>query len=196
LLNKIVDTTKIDVLDFNNLEETVNYMFIYCSSKMPYINKSEITLAEIEEQDISYGIYHAKMGTDSGIVKKIVFKKSDIPYQREVAARESGESMGTSIKQVFNADVTLFGNNIYYPGDYIYINPIYAFGYGTNSGQILDLQSSLGIGGYYMVLKVNTNIGESGFETKLECVYQASLQSVKDKKYRRVDTYQKCAPVR
>jgi hypothetical protein len=125
------------------------------------------------------------MGTDSGIVKKIAFKKSDIPYQREMIARNNGKNLGTSIKQVYNADVTLFGNNIYYPGDYLYINPIFAF----DKGGFVDLQEKLGIGGYYMVIKVNTSISEGGFETKLDCVYQASLETVKDGKAKRVDVY-------
>lgn len=176
---------KLNPVELENINNTLNYIFIYCSSLMPFISDKEATLSEIEKEDISNGVYHAKMGTDSGIVKKISFKKSDIPYQREMIARNNGKNLGTSIKQVYNADVQLFGNNIYYPGDYIYINPIFAF----DKGGFVDLQEKLGIGGYYMVIKANTSVSESGFDTKLDCVYQASLSTIKDGKAKRVDVY-------
>ncbi len=180
-----ISKSRINLVNSKDLNDVANYVFIYCSSMMPFANDNEKTPKEMEQQDTTNGIYHAKMGTDSGIVKKIAFKKSEIPYQREMIARNNGKNLGTSIKQVYNADVTLFGNNIYYPGDYLYINPIFAF----DKGGLVDLQEKLGIGGYYMVTKVNTSISESGFETKLDCVYQASLETVKDGKAKRVDVY-------
>lgn len=184
ILNQI-DKKRVNAIQITNIDDTVNYMFIYCSSLMPFVDGKEMTPYEIEKADISNGVYHAKMGTDSGIVKKISFKKSDLPYQREMIARNNGKNLGTSIKQVFNADVTLFGNNIYYPGDYLYINPIYAL----NQGGFVDLQETLGIGGYYMVIKVNTSVSESGFETKLECIYQAGLKTMKGGKVKREELY-------
>lgn len=160
-VNKLISTAK----DSKNNPSVLTYLYVYCSSKFPNQFIGD------ESEDIKYGVYHVSMGRDSGIIKKINFKKSDMPFQREFLARRQGSGKGTTIKQVYNADITMFGNNIYVPGDYIFIEPYYL----TRSKATIDLQNDLGLGGYYMVLKVHNNISESSFETRLECIFQAPV---------------------
>lgn len=145
--------------------DNLSYVFIYCSSGMPRIPNPS------EEENINRGIYHVRMGRDSGMIKKVDFSKSNIPFQREFMARREGNKRGTSIKQLYNANISMFGNNIYVPGDYIYIEPYYLM----STNQTLNLQDSLGLGGYYMILKVNSSIAETSFDTKLDCVFQGQI---------------------
>jgi len=162
--------------------DNLNYIFIYCSSGMPRIANPS------EEDDIKRGIYHVRMGRDSGLIKKIDFTKSEIPFQREFMARREGNKRGTSIKQLYNANISMFGNNIYVPGDYIYIEPYFLL----TTNKTLDLQDSLGLGGYYMVLKVNSSIAEASFDTKLECIFQGQLYKDGDKKKLATPNTDKC----
>jgi hypothetical protein len=144
----------------------VNYVFLTCTSRFPKKFDGN------EENDIKQGVLHFRMGTDSGIVKRIAFKKADTPFLREMVARREGKNKGTAIRQVYNADVELYGNNIFRPGDYIYIHPNYIF---TNK-KLIDLETKLGVGGYYLVTEVKTDISDMTFKTNLKCVFQAHIE--------------------
>jgi len=156
--------------------QDVNYVFITCTSRFP---KTIISSNADEVKDSKNGVYHIRMGTDAGIVKKINFEKANTPFLREMAARREGNGRGTSIRQVFNATVEMFGNNIFRPGDYVYIHPMYFYGTG---GKILDLESKLGVGGYYLVLDVKTDISDGGYKTIIKCAFQAHVQTIGNEK--------------
>jgi hypothetical protein len=150
--------------------EHVNYMFLVCSSRFPK------NLDGSESSDINNGVFHFRMGSDSGIIKKIKFTKVNAPYQQEMAARAEGRGLGTNIKRIYNADVEMFGNNIFFPGDYIFISPNYMY----NTKQLLDLNEKLGIGGYYLVTNVKTDMVDTNYTTHLKCTYAASVMRKKD----------------
>jgi hypothetical protein len=147
--------------------QNVDYMFITCTSRFPKTYQGN------EVDDKNKGVLHIRMGTDSGIVKEINFSKSPTPYLREMVARREGNGKGTSIKQVYNATVEMFGNNIFRPGDYIYIHPLFTFG---SSGRTLDLENVLGVGGYYLVTDVKTDISDMSFKTSIKCSFQAHVE--------------------
>lgn len=170
--------------DEKNVSEDVNYMFITCTSRFPNIYKGN------EADDKSKGVMHIRMGTDSGIVKEINFSKSPTPYLREMVARREGNGKGTSIKQVYNATVEMFGNNIFRPGDYIYIHPLFTFG---SAGKALDLEQSLGVGGYYLVIDVKTDISDLSFKTSLKCSFQAHVEKNSKENVKVVSINQTCA---
>lgn len=144
----------------------VNYIFLTCTSRFPKKFDGN------EENDIKQGVLHFRMGTDSGIVKRIAFKKANTPFLREMVARREGNNKGTTIRQVYNADVELYGNNIFRPGDYIYIHPNYIF----TDKKLIDLETKLGVGGYYLVTEVKTDISDMTFKTNLKCVFQAHIE--------------------
>jgi hypothetical protein len=155
-----------------------NYMFIVCTSKFPS------NLTGNEEDDVNNkGVLHFRMGTETGIIKKINFKKINIQYQREMIARREGRGRGTALKQFYNATIDMFGNNIFRPGDFIYIHPNYMFvSREKESPLTIDLETKLGFGGYYLIKDVETSINDMQFETKLECLFQASVERDKDLK--------------
>lgn len=156
-------------LDKTQILKMVNYVFITCSSRFPAKH-----LLGDEKDDLSKGVLHFRMGTETGIIKKVNFERMNTPYQREMIARQEGRGFGTSLKQFYNANVEMFGNDIFRPGDYIYIHPNYAY-----NKRVIDLEENLGLGGYYLVLDVQTNIEEGAYNTKIKCVFQATAKKNK-----------------
>ena len=78
--------------------------------------------------------------------------------------------------------MTLVGNNIYIPGMKIFLNPPFGFGSPLKER---SLSHTLGIGGYYDVIKVNSTISRGGaYTTDLECIFAQSgarTESVEEK---------------
>lgn len=161
--------------DNYELFNPINYFFITCTSQFP---KNQVT--GLEEDDEKNNLLHFRMGTEYGIIKRLSFQKVDIQYQREFIARREGQGKGTSIKQFYNSNVEMFGNNIFRPGDYIYIHPNYMYSQINKEGlspsivQTIDLEDSLGVGGYYLVTNVNTNFSPGQYSTSIKCSYQAT----------------------
>ena len=70
----------------------------------------------------------------------------------------------------------MIGNNIYYPGMVLFIVPSIEFG---NPAKINSFSQITGIGGYFQVIKVSSQLTEDGYDTTLDCVYQASGDEAK-----------------
>ena len=130
---------------------------------------------QVAESDIERGVYHLNLGSDRGLVKSISFDRIDQDYMLEARIEAAGElgSFG-QLRHRYNATVTLYGNMFFYPGQYIYINPSMV-GVRDEQGahsaipSVSALTTKLGIGGYFLITKVE-NIIESGlFETILKC---------------------------
>ena len=71
------------------------YFFIYCSTKF----NEEKNVGD-EQKDLDKNIFHFRMGTDSGIIKKITFSKVDSPFYREAIASQEGKDNVSMIKQI------------------------------------------------------------------------------------------------
>jgi hypothetical protein len=125
-----------------------------------------------EERDSKLGIYHMRIGSDSGLLKKVKFKKSDQPYAREARMEKAGELDGDSLREKYDADVEMFGNAIFKPGTHCYIDPT-TVGAG-DPARIETLARRMGLGGYFMVTKVKSAIESGKFSTDLETVWVAS----------------------
>ena len=65
-----------------------------------------------------------------------------------------------------DADVELIGNNFFRHGQMVYIN--------AEMGMGKSLADNMRIGGYYMVTKVDNSIDNSGWTTKLKCIWQST----------------------
>ena len=141
---------------------------------------SRSVIPSYEEQrvrDLEDGIYHLNLGSDRGLVKSIDFNRIDQPYQRESRMARAGEmSTLEQIRERYNAKVTLYGNSYFLPGQFVFINPSMV---GLRSVANLDsITSKLGLGGYFMVITVESIIEEGNYETILDCSWQSSGFSV------------------
>ena len=127
------------------------------------------TLTGNEEKDFKKNIYHLHLGKNRGIIKNITFNKFTVPFRQE-SLMTNQIGLYDELKMPYSANVTLFGNTLFYPGSQIYIDP-YSIGFGDprdeNSAAV-----DLGLGGYYVVLSVDSDYSESGrFETRLTCSF-------------------------
>lgn len=143
-------------------EDIANYYILYCSNELPikfYNNNGNY------DEDAKIGVYHFFVGADRGLIKKVTFSRQDVPFNKEAQFKSStGDKSLARIREVYDANIMMFGNNIYRPGDFLYIPPLFFTGKAA-----ADLQNKLGLGGYYQVLDVTTTINENIFETALRC---------------------------
>ena len=121
-------------------------------------------------RDRQKGIFHYTIGQDVGLLRKMEFKRSDVQGLRE--ARQANDRNLGQLRDVYNASITLVGNNIYIPGMKVFLNPPYGFGSPLKR---MSLSHVLGIGGYYDVIKVNSTISRGGaYTTDLDLIFAQS----------------------
>lgn len=118
-------------------------------------------MSAIDEDDRYYynlatGVPHFYIGADRGLLKDFSFQKSAIG--EEIAAIRSLENSGSpyaELWQMFDINAVFIGNNSMSVGKNIYIDPtITGLGSATKKGTVAN---SLGLGGYYMVTRVEHN---------------------------------------
>ena len=105
-----------------------------------------------QTEDESRGIYHYRIGEDRGLVKKIDFKKNDVQGMKE--ARQATEGAMSQLREMYNADVTMLGNNIYIPGMTVFLHPPPGLGHPSTCGSDAN---RLGLGGYYNICLLYTS---------------------------------------
>jgi hypothetical protein len=163
-----------------------NYLLIYDKKLADYFptNKREL--------DKEFGIYHFTVGEDYGLLKAANFSRIDTPYLKEAKAVGRQTFYLGQFRDRYNVNLTMVGNNIYYPGMMLYIQP------SVESVQTVDATNPegnpsfsqiTGIGGYYFVEKVDSTISEDGYETKLDCIWQYDGS---EKPQETVEGQQKC----
>lgn len=153
----------VNFLTIDKHKNFYNYFVIYDKNTTDFKPTIPLNL----EQDESQGIYHYTYGQDYGLVKAINFSRIDQPYLKESKAVGQETFYLGQFRDRYNADITMVGNNIYYPGMLLYITPSVEGVLGEpNFSQIS------GIGGYYIVIEVESKISEEGYETKLKTIWQ------------------------
>jgi len=141
-----------------------HYMFIHATSYDPD------HLSALEKADRDKGIYHIKIGADSGIVKTVEFSRNDDASWETAQQEESGEiGKRNLVKGVYFADIKTVGTTAFIPGSLIYIDPtMIGFGGGSTAREMIK---KTGIGGYFRITKVISDLDSSDFETTLKCTF-------------------------
>ena len=70
----------------------------------------------------------------------------------------------------YNANITMFGNGLFLPGSLIYINPS-SIGFGDPRNK-RSAAARLGLGGYYVVITVNTTYTDGQLTTTITTQHQ------------------------
>lgn len=121
--------------------------------------------------DAARGIYHLVAGSRSGIVKNLNFKQTS-SRQKEINLQKyfrDGQLDAVNILRMpYDADVTIFGNPGFHPGQYAYLRPSYV-GLGS-VGAANSLANRLGLGGLYSIIGVSTRLTPGSLETTLTCI--------------------------
>ena len=129
------------------------------------------------EKDIESGLYHLDIGSAKGILKKINFKKTDQKYLREQRFTQDDASGFSILSNVFDVDISLFGNNLFFPGQRVFINlgeRFSALGNPWDSGVDGNFANIMGLGGYHIITSVENEISTSGFTTKINARWETS----------------------
>jgi hypothetical protein len=123
------------------------------------------------QTNIKEGITNFVVGLDRGIIKSVSFERVDQPYLRE-ARTATDKSFGVGqLRELYNVNLTLYGNNLVKPGQMIYVEPNrFVFGRPTEQNSVSRL---LGLGGYHLVVDVSNTIGKDGWETSVRALHMA-----------------------
>ena len=129
------------------------------------------------KKDIESGLYHLDIGSPKGILKKINFKKTDQKYLREQRFTQDDASGFSILSNVFDVDISLLGNNLFFPGQRVFINlgeRFSALGDPWGKGVDGNFANIMGLGGYHIVTSVENEISTSGFTTKINARWETS----------------------
>lgn len=129
-----------------------------------------VGLAGDTELDTENGVYHLNLAKDRGMLKGITFSQVTQKYRKESLMLES-VTLYDELKMPYNAQITMFGNNLFLPGSTLYINPS-SIGFGDPRNR-RSSSARLGIGGYYVVTSVSTNYSNGVLETTLSAIFNS-----------------------
>ena len=142
------------------IQGTEHNLYIYASQE------AQPGLTGREGEDAKLGIYHFYIGRDRGLLKEINFSKTNVPGLSEARIIDRGEGGLGQLMEKYDAKLKLIGNSLFKPGMKIFINPTLA---GMGSTKVRhDIARTIGLGGYYDVIKVRSELSRDGFETELE----------------------------
>ena len=129
------------------------------------------------QTNIKEGITNFVVGLDRGLIKSVSFERVDQPYLRE-SRTATDKSFGVGqLRELYNVNLTLYGNNLVKPGQMIYVEPNrFVFGRPTEQNSVSRL---LGLGGYHLVVDVSNTIGKEGWETSVRALHMAMPAIVK-----------------
>ena len=146
------------------------YYFIYDKYLKDFDGKGDV------DQDAKRGIYHYTVAQDYGLIKSINFKKNDQPYLREAKSVGKKTIFLGQFRDIYQADVSMVGNNIYTPGMILLLKPSVEFGnvIGSSDAASPSFSQITGVGGYYSVIKVSNTISDSGYTTSLDCLFHSN----------------------
>ena len=179
---EFTDTTNLldfdPTLGFKDYSSMVLYQDRSDNHRGAKINEIDMSSGYVQqaERDMQNGVYHLNIGSDRGLVKSIKFNRMDQKYLPEARWEQSGDiNHIAQLRERYNATVTMYGNVYFYPGQHVFLNPSVVGVSGVAGSDTLTvptiegLTTKLGIGGYFLITKVE-NVIESGlFETILHC---------------------------
>jgi hypothetical protein len=133
-----------------------------------------------EDRDFKQGVFHLYPGADRGLVKSVNFSKVNAQYLREARIQQRALNPLAQLAATYNVNLKLIGNTIFWPGQYLFVNPI---GYGNGLGQPDDTvgesgfgspSNQLGLGGYHLITEVNNYVEDGKFETEITALFEFS----------------------
>lgn len=178
--NKSQAATKFVFDSFNkkSLDSSYEYFVVYAFGKEPRrlaFDREASGFGSRYERDLSNGIFHTATGLDRGLVKNMQFSKTNQPFLREARYEQSDFKPELQLSNVYNSTIQMYGNNLFFPGCQVYINPR---GLGSDllgePGTKDTYANIMGLGGYHIVKKVSHSITPSGYTTTLDCLFTTS----------------------
>jgi hypothetical protein len=120
--------------------------------------------------DCKNNILHLPVNSMYSFVKQITFSRDD-DARLEAAnlhARTDAHQ-NEIIRQVYQANVNMFGNVFFEPGNLVFLQPNYP---GTDLD--MNILYQIGLGGYYRIIEINNQLSVGGFSTTMKCMWEMS----------------------
>ena len=153
------------------LSHETNYLVFYAgrvASPSPVVNR---------QADEEAGIFHYMLGKDRGLIKNISLQKTQTKGLAEARFEMDGYDGLQQLRVVYDVDIDTFANVNTFPGTYIYIPPG-GFDPSWSKYGFNDINmTSLGIGGYYMIIKSTHRFGPGEANTQIFAKWVNSLES-------------------
>jgi len=169
--------------------KTTEIIYMYATNSKPD------HLQGNRQKDVESGVIHIEVGNPNTPLKEVGFNKSDQPFYLEAKGETAGvKDNSMELSEPYNLDITLYGLTYARPGQHFYLklknfgDPSQKRVRGRTVGFGLEysLQASpsrrLGLGGYYMMNKVEQNFRAEGGRTYWETLTQALWTSFGDQK--------------
>lgn len=145
------------------VRKLANYIFLFSNYELDDLLKRD------HAKDFSNNILHFFIGEEKGMIKSIKFTREDNARldAHNIQAANVG-NQGSIIRAVYNAQIEMFGNTLFTPGMILFVNPTYP-GMRINDPTLMQI----GLGGYFMVLQVNSKIEGGLYTTTLDTKWQS-----------------------
>ena len=124
------------------------------------------------EKDIKDGIPHFFYGQNKGIVNKINFREENIPFFKEANIQSQVDRKpwrpGVFLRGKYNVTIETLGTVNFRVGSMIYVSPSFP--------GVLNTEEPIqyGIGGYFIIVSINTEIESGKYITTLEANWVAT----------------------
>ena len=115
--------------------------------------------------DRNQGVYHNYLGAACGLLKTVNFNREDQPYLREAKIQREGSFSSAQLRELYSAEMEMYGNILYKNGSYVYINPSFI-------GAPIDKLNILGLHGYYLITGVNSTVTENSFNVSVKALHE------------------------
>ena len=156
--------------NFSSSGKDGKYLFVHMGNMPPqgvFSHDPGSTMVQRRAVDEKSGIPHFKIGATRGLIKSIKFKKMENQAFKAFKMMNPGQCGLGGISELYNADIEMVGNALYKPGSFIYIDT-------SSLSSDISLTHEMGLGGYYMVTSVKSEINFNNFKTSLSCQWSSS----------------------
>ena len=110
--------------------------------------------------DNNKGILHIDVGDTGTAITNISFSKADVPLYLEAKGERAGLSGNPlELSEPYNVSFTTMGTNVFKPGRHFYLTLPH---FGPPLSDARSAARILGLGGYFMVTKVNNSLSVDG----------------------------------
>ena len=117
------------------------------------------------KHDTELGIYHQYLGSPCGLLKTMNFNREDQEYLREAKIQKEGALGPEQLRELYSADIDLYGNTLFKNGNYIYLDPKLM---GSTEAQL----RILGLHGYYLITGVSSTVTENSFDVSVKALHE------------------------
>jgi len=98
-------------------------------------------------------------------LKTMNFNREDQAYLREVKIQKEGALGPEQLRELYSAEIELYGNTLFKNGSYIYLDPKLM---GSTPKQL----RILGLHGYYLITGVSSTVTENSFDVSVSALHE------------------------